>query len=181
MYPSHDNGPETGKNSKGIAQFDPRIIQNPNPHHSLRISKHPVSPQDSLALLRSGWPALVHPAEPAAAVGLVLRRRLVLGFLDQSQWSHLAAHHDRSATASARLAVAAAGNAAWRRAWVAGLSGLVARIRRRVGHGAQAVDIGRRCWAGSIGCFEGRGAGCDFCDGWDSIARSNTAGQLASK
>ena len=88
------------------------------------------------SLLRSGWPTLVHPAEPAAAVGLVLRRRLVLGFLDQSQWSHLAAHHDRSAAASARFSVTAASNAAWRRAWVADLSGLVARIRRRVGHGA---------------------------------------------
>lgn len=49
-----------------------------------------------VAIVRGRWcsASLVHPAEPASTIGLLLRRVFVGSFLDQPERTRLGAHHD---------------------------------------------------------------------------------------
>lgn len=98
----------------------------------LPIPKDSIPENNRPVLLRSRrCAALVHPAEPAAAVGGLLRCSLILSLFDEAERAHFAAHHDGTAAAGTgtRLAVAAGSDAARGRSRSAGFSAVVLRIR----------------------------------------------------
>ena len=106
--------------SKGEHQ----ILILPIPKDSFPENNRPV------LLRRRRRTALVHPAEPAAAVGLLLRCSLILSLFDEAERAHFAAHHDgaTAAGAGAGLAVAAGSDAARGRSRSAGFSAVVLGI-----------------------------------------------------